>query len=310
MIDRIASLYDRLHHGVAPAMATPLEENGYQVQMGVVSQLVEFLIDRGVSGLFVGGTTGEGILLDIEQRKVLHKEAVQAAMGRVPTLVHIGASTTRESVSLAVHAAEVEADALVAVTPYFYPVHDRALLEHYQAITEAVPHLPLFAYDIPHMAVNTVGPDLVKELATRLGSFAGIKTSQRDAQVVRSLIEAMPPKRLVLAGNERLAIGLLGLGADGLISGLSTAIPEPFVGLTRAFKEGDFDTAREYHQVINQLLDLIPSGSRIGAIKSLLVQRGINVGPPVPPRPSPPHGWAGWMAFKEILESKLDSVRP
>jgi dihydrodipicolinate synthase/N-acetylneuraminate lyase len=90
----------------------------------------------------------------------------------------------------------------------------------------------------------------------------------------------------VLAGNERIALGSLAMGAGGLISGLSTAIPEPFVSLTEAFVAGDWEQARAEQQRINRLLDRMPAGARIGAIKEILQQRGIEMGPPVPPRPA------------------------
>ena len=81
---------------------------------------------------------------------------VDVAQRRVPILVHVGSATTRESIRLAENAASIGADAIVAVTPYFYPASDAALLDYYAAIANAAPEIPLFAYSIPHMAVNTV----------------------------------------------------------------------------------------------------------------------------------------------------------
>jgi dihydrodipicolinate synthase/N-acetylneuraminate lyase len=113
-----------------------------------------------------------------------------------------------------------------------------------------------------------------------------VKTSHSDAQHIRSLIDAAPDEAIVLAGNERIALGSLALGADGLISGLSTAIPEPFVAMTRAFAAGDLAEAQKQQRIINQLLDWLPGGARIGAIKQILVERGIAAGRPMPPRPA------------------------
>ncbi len=100
-------------------------------------------------------------------------------------------------------------------------------------------------------------------------------------QVVRQLIDALPRDRILLAGNESAALGSLALGADGLISGLSTAIPEPFVAMTRAFAAGNIDDAREWQRCVNRLLGVL-GGLRIGGIKAILQQRGVPVGPPVP----------------------------
>jgi dihydrodipicolinate synthase/N-acetylneuraminate lyase len=111
--------------------------------------------------------------------------------------------------------------------------------------------------------------------------LAGLKSSRVDVQMVRQLIDALPGDRILLAGNESAALGSLALGADGLISGLSTAIPEPFVAMTRAFAAGGIDEAREWQRCINRLLGLL-GGARLGGIKAILEQRGVPVGPPVP----------------------------
>ncbi len=278
---RIAALKASLAGGVAPAMATPLLPGSHTVNTAVVGPLVEFLLARGVKGLFVGGTTGEGTQLDDDQRRALHEAAVAAAGGRVPVLLHVGAQRTEAAVALARHAAALRPAALVAMTPTFYGVSDDALARYFHAIAAAAPDVPLFLYDIPQFAVNGIGPALLARLAGEMPSLAGLKTSRVDIQIVRQLIDALPRERILLAGNESAALASLALGADGLISGLSTAIPEPFVALTRAAAAGQLDEAREWQRCINRLLGVL-GGARIGGIKAILVQRGIPVGPPVP----------------------------
>lgn len=300
--DRVRQLVDRIAFGVTPAMATPLTAAGLQVNLPSVDALVDFLIDAGVKGLFVGGTTGEGILLETSERQRLHEQAMKAIGGRVPALIHVGANTTAESVALATHAYSIGAEAIVAVTPTFYPMPDSALADYFGELAAAAPGTPLLAYDIPHMAVNGISPALMQRLAADLPAFAGIKTSNQDAQAIRRLVDAVPAGRIVLAGNERIALGSLALGAAGLISGLSTAVPEPFVRLTQAFFDGDVALAQDQQKRINAMLDLIPAGVRIGALKSLLDQRGINAGPPVPPRPAlSADRWPAWPDFAALM---------
>jgi dihydrodipicolinate synthase/N-acetylneuraminate lyase len=229
----------------------------------------------------VGGTTGEGTQLDPDQRRALHEAAVAAAAGRVPVLLHVGAQRTDVAVALAQHARSLHPAAIVAMTPTFYSLSDDALARYYHAIAEAAPDVPLFLYDIPQFAINGIGPALLARLARELPSLAGMKSSRVDIQFVRQLIDAMPRERILLAGNESAALGSLALGADGLISGLSTAIPEPFVALTRAAAAGDLPAAREWQRCINRLLALL-AGARLGGIKAILNQRGIEVGPPTP----------------------------
>ncbi len=279
--ERISELKAKLRGGVSPAMATPLVAGTHTVNTAVVPQLVDFLIDAGVKGLFVGGTTGEGTQLDDDQRRALHEAAVAAAVGRVPVLLHVGAQRTEAAVALARHAVGLRPAALVAMTPTFYGMSDDALARYFQAIAAAAPDTPLFLYDIPQFAVNGISPALLARLAGEMPLLAGLKTSRVDIQIVRQLIDALPPNLILLAGNESAALGSLALGADGLISGLSTAIPEPFVALTRAVAAGNLDEARAWQRCINRLLGVL-GGARIGGIKAILVQRGIPVGPPVP----------------------------
>lgn len=279
--DRISKLKANLRDGVSPAMATPLIPGTHTVNVAAVPALVDFLAGKGVKGLFIGGTTGEGILLDDDQRRALHEAAAGAARGRVSVLLHVGAQRTETAIALARHAAELRPDAVVAMTPTFYGMSDAALARYFHAIADAVPDIPLFLYDIPQFAVNGISPSLLSTLAAEMPSLAGLKSSRGDVQVVRQLIDVLPRDRILLAGNESAALGALALGADGLISGLSTAIPEPFVALTRTFAAGAIDEAREWQRCINRLLGVL-AGVRIGGIKAILNQRGVEVGPPTP----------------------------
>lgn len=279
-------------------MATPLHEDGYRVNTAVLPALVNFLIDKGVKGLFVGGTTGEGILLSAAERQRLHEGAMTAVNGRVPVLLHVGANTTATAVALTQHAVHLGADAIVAVPPTFFGMDEDSLTAYFQAIAAAAPETPLLLYDIPHLAINGISPALLTRLSREIPSLAGVKTSRPDAQMIRQLLDAAPERLIMLAGNERIALGSLAMGADGLISGLSTAVPEPFVALSRAVGEGDLAAARQAHQTINRLLDLMPP-QRIGGIKTILAERGIPVGTAVPPRPMPQGGI--WPRMKELL---------
>jgi dihydrodipicolinate synthase/N-acetylneuraminate lyase len=287
MHEKITALHGRLAGGVLPAMATPLHEDGYNVATEVVHDLVDFLIGAQVSGLFVGGTTGEGLMLALRERMSVHESAVMAAAGRVPVLLHVGANTTAEATALARHAASLQADAIVVITPTFYAMPDDALQAYFEDVAASAPELPLLIYDIPQMAINGVTPELLGRLAASTASFAGLKCSRLDAQVIRRLIDASPPNVALYAGNEAIALGSLALGAHALISGLATAVPEPFVALTASFSRGNVAAAQEEQRRINRLLALLPAAARLGAIKRILEQRGIAAGPCVPPRPTP-----------------------
>ena len=296
--EKIALLKGTLRGGVVPAMATPLLAEGAAtdapvVNTAVLPDLINFLLEAGACGLFVGGTTGEGLLLDVAERMRLHEAAVSVANGRVPVLLHTGTNRLESTLSLSRHAVDIGADAIVVIAPYFFAMHEDALLDYFKTVAASTPDMPLLIYDIPQLAVNGISPGLLRRLAQEIPSFAGVKSSRPDAQIVRQLIDAAAESLVVLVGNEAVALGLLALGADGLISGLSTAVPEPFIALTKAFFRGDIAEAQRQHQRINELLVQLPKGARIGAIKQILTARGIAMGTAVPPRPMPDYDvWA------------------
>lgn len=301
MQTQLQTLTTRLSGHVAPAMATPLTPDGYHLNADVIPKLADFLIERGVGGLFVGGTTGEGILLNDTDRRQLHELSIVAAAGRVPVLVHVGTNDTRSAIALAEHAAKIGADAIVAVTPTFYGVSDDALFIYFAAIATAAPETPFFVYDIPQMAINGVSPALAERLAAHIPTLAGVKCSRTDMQAIRRLIDAVPDNVLILAGNEPIMLGSLALGAHGAISGLATAIPEPFVALLAAFEGGEWQEAQRQQRLINRLLTQMASGPRIGSIKAILQARGVSVNRPMPPRL--PGSAELWDALQTILEN-------
>ncbi len=298
--EQMARLKTALHWGATPAMATPLRPDG-TLNSAEIAPLVDFLVDKGAAGLFVGGTTGEGVLLTTAERQRLHAETVAAAAGRVPVILHIGALRTDESMRLMQHAAEIGADAAAAVTPFFYRLDDEALFDFYAALAETSAELPLFTYDIPQYAGNGISPTLMERLYAAYPSVAGVKTSRHDAPGVRKLVRVTPDSRMVLVGSEQLALGLLALGVDGLISGIATAVPEPFVALCQAFADGDMAAARQAQTQVDGLLAITGSRARMGVIKAILTARGIDVGsavaPLLPPESDP------WPAVQTVLAS-------
>ncbi len=283
--EQITDLKNRLSYGISPALATPL--SGYEVKTDVAVDLATWLIEKGSKGLFIGGTTGEGITLDHDQRKRLHAAAIPACKqaGGV-AMVHAGTNTLRDTLDLTTHAAENGADIVSILPGYFYGLADDAIFDYVAAVASAIPETGLMFYDIPHMAINGASPALTKRMCSEIPNFVGIKCSQGNAANVASLIEALDGVRFILTGNEKLASGLQMLGAAGMITGLSTAIPEPFIDLGAAIKAGDVAAAQKAQRQINRILALTPDGKRIAFIKKIATERGFPVGDPLPPRPS------------------------
>lgn len=128
--------------GVIVPPITPFDGRG-QISIGSIERLVDFLVERGIHGLFPGGTTGEGPLLTIPERRTLAEAFVEAANGRIPVIVHTGAINIVDTLELTRHAKAVGAQAAAIIPPYFYRHSDEALLRHFERIATEVPDFPI-----------------------------------------------------------------------------------------------------------------------------------------------------------------------
>src|SRR5215207_4863058 len=142
------SIAPLLLRGVYVPLVTPFARSG-DLDEVALQRLVDYSIDAGVHGLFVGGTTGEFPLLSTTERQQIAQIVVTRAAGRLPVVVQSGAPSTREAIALSQHAQGVGASAVAVVAPYFFPLSEEALVEHYVAVCAAVPEFPVLLYNIP-----------------------------------------------------------------------------------------------------------------------------------------------------------------
>lgn len=264
--------------GIIVAMITPLNDGGKEVDFGALRKYCEFLIAKGVQGLFVCGTTGEGPLLSIHERQSIAEVVVDQIKGRVKVIVQTGAITTEDTLQLTKHAQQIGADAAGIVLPYFYYFDENALLEHFISISQAVPNYPLFIYNIPQCAGNNLTPRLLTKLLERVDNIAGLKTSNPDLFQLQDFLQLLGEKYSIFVGCDRLGLAGLTMGAQGIVSGNASTFPEPFINLYRAFEKGDINTAREHQVFIDKLARVLKDGRYPAFFKSALELRAIKAG--------------------------------
>ena len=265
--------------GVFPAMVTPFREEDLQIDLGVLDQLCDFLIDRGVGGIFALGSTGEAVLLSMDERRHAAERVLAHVSGRAPVIVNCGHVTTRGTIELAQHAAAAGADAVAAVFPFYYAISAEAAMDHFRAVAHAVPDTPLFAYYYG----RALQPEQTQMLRKSAPNVVGLKNAVGDYGVLLGHVELLGEDFCILEGSEHLAFGALTLGADGLVSGIGSAFPEPFVKLCRLVQAGDYEEARKTQGLILKLAQLFYGSNPWGRIKKSLQLRGIDVGPPRAP---------------------------
>lgn len=274
--------------GIITAAVTPLSADGHALaKRESFERYYRFLLDRKINGLFVCGTTGEGMLLTLDERRAVAELAVDVVAGEIPVLVHVGCNSTAESVELARHAASIRADAIGAITPYFYTYDPLAQAQHFKAIANAVPGLPVFLYYLPSYAHNDLSPDLLAELRRACPNIIGLKHSDADQVRLQEYRQAGGKDFILLSGDDSVALAALALGADGCVTGKSSTFPEMMVAIYQAFRNGDLPQARLLQSNLNRLLGgLLDIGEGIGLayFKAALRYRGIDVGGTRPPQ--------------------------
>jgi dihydrodipicolinate synthase/N-acetylneuraminate lyase len=268
--------------GIITAALTPLTQDGEALaEMGIFEKYYRFLLDRRINGLFVCGTTGEGMVLTLPERKAVAERAVRIVAGEVPVLVHVGCNSTVESIEMARHAAAAGASGAAVITPYFYSYDQPAIGRHFRAIANAVPDLPIFLYYLPSYTHNDLSPSLVAELRAECPNITGLKHSDSDQVRLQEYRQVVDDDFTLLSGDDSVALAALSLGADGCVTGKSSTFPEMLVAIYRSFEAGDVKRARMLQSNLNRLLGgLLDIGQGIGLayFKAALRYRGMDVG--------------------------------
>ena len=267
--------------GVFPAMITPIREDG-SVDTGAVAPLVEYFIQAGVSGLYVCGTTGETPLLTRERKEAMLGAVCEAVAGRLPVMVHVGTLPMEECLAFAKRAQELGARFLSAIPPYYFPFGSREMLNYYRALLDVMEEdCALFLYNIPAFARNSIPVEVVRALCEDR-RFAGIKDSEGNIQLTQSYLEVLEAPRRVFIGSDDLIERAFTLGAAGSISGNANVLPELFVRLYRAKRNGRDDVVVRCQELVNQLAEATHYGN-IPLLKAGLAWRGVPVGRALPP---------------------------
>lgn len=287
--------------GVIPAVLTPFNPDG-EVAVEKLQRYVDWLIQRGVHGLFPCGTNGEGPAMTPDQRRQVAEAVVEAAAGRVPVVVMTGAVSTAETIALTRHAQRIGAAGAAVVTPWYFPLDEAALEAHFAAVAEAVPDFELYLYNIPGNAGNTISPALAARLAQRYPWIRGVKDSSKGLESLNAFIWALPG-RPVLAGSDALFLDGLLAGARGVVSAVADCFPEVVVATYDAYAAGQLAEAHRLQEKMIRLRQALKMGPYIHPYKLALSWRGVDVGGMRPPlRSATPDEARAIRAALEALE--------
>jgi len=253
--------------GVLAASVTPLTNSGDRLDEKATVPLVDFLSAAGLDGLLAMGTTGEGVLLDTAERKRVTELFVQSAQRRLKVIVHAGAQTTRATVEIAAHAATNGADAVAVISPPYFPLDPRAIVDHFVAAARACAPLPFYIYEFAARSGYSVPVEAIAEIRDRCPNLIGLKVSDVPWERFEPyLIEGLS----IFVGPETLIDRGMARGAVGAVSAIASALPELVI---EAVRTGTPEASARCGEV----RDAIQRFPLHSALKTLLGWRGVPI---------------------------------
>jgi 4-hydroxy-tetrahydrodipicolinate synthase len=258
--------------GTGTALVTPFRRDG-SLDEPTLRALIKRQIDAGIDFLVPCGTTGESPTLTREEHLRVVEIAVEQAKGRTPVLAGAGGYNTAEVIALARELAEIGADGILSVTPYYNKPTQEGLFQHYRAIAEAI-SMPIVVYSVQGRTGVNVEPATVGRLAA-IENIVGIKEASGNIAQMAAILNTVPGDFIVLSGDDAITLPLIALGGRGVISVVSNEVPAEMARLTRLALSGDFVAAREIHRRVHPLMEVNFVESNPLPVKAAMAQMGL-----------------------------------
>ncbi|MEZ8222174.1 4-hydroxy-tetrahydrodipicolinate synthase [Candidatus Fervidibacteria bacterium JGI MDM2 JNZ-1-D12] len=263
--------------GIIPPLVTPFDENDEVDEQGLRTE-VRFMLNAGVHGLAVCGSTGEGHTLSPDETHRISKIACQEVNGNMPIIVGIIANSTRQALQHARAVCNLPVAALMVTPPhYLFTPSEKEMLAYFRSIAEET-GLPVLVYNVVPWAY--LSADTLVQLMAETPAVIGVKQSAGDLHALAWLLANLPEGKIVLTAIDDLLYPSFMLGAHGAIAGICTAAPKLSVQLWNAVKSGDHTTALSCHLKLLKLWRVLYAPNFPARVKAALILQGIPVGRP------------------------------
>lgn len=264
------------YKGIFPAFYACYDDNG-DISPERVRDLTEYLIGKGVTGLYVGGSSGECIYQSVAERKLLLENVVAQAKGRIVIIAHVACNNTRDSMELAAHAESLGVDAIAAIPPIYFHLSPEAIAKYWNDISSAAPNTDFVIYNIPQLAGVALSSSLLREMMKN-PQVIGVKNSSMPIQDIEMWRDE---GALVFNGpDEQLLSGLVA-GAAGGIGGTYGVMPELYLKIFRLVQQNKIAEAREIQDECCHIIYKMCScrGNMYAVIKEIIrLNGGANAG--------------------------------
>lgn len=275
-------------------MITPFDSEG-NVNYGVAEKLAAHLADNGSDGLVICGTTGESPTLTWAEEYELFQVVRSAVSGKAKVMAGTGSNSTREAISATQKAEALGLDGSLQVVPYYNRPPQEGLYQHFRAIAEACPDIPIMLYNIPGRTGQNLQPETVVRLA-QISNITAIKEASGSLDQASEIRRLAPSEFAIYAGDDTLTLPLLSIGGQGVVSVASHLVGPPIQQMIRAFEAGQNQTAIDIHLKLQPLFKSLFLMTNPIPIKVALRHLGWDVGGVRPPLCPPSDDLASTLA--------------
>ena len=259
------------YQGIIPAFYACYDAEG-KINPEGVRALTRWFVEKGVKGLYVGGSSGECIYQSKEERKVVLENVMAEAKGKLTIIAHVACNNTADSQELAAHAESLGVDAIASIPPIYFHLPPYAIAKYWNDISAAAPNTDFIIYNIPQLAGVALNVPLLKEMLKNPRCI-GVKNSSMPTQDIQMWRDE---GAIVFNGPDEQLISGLVMGATGGIGGTYGAMPELYIKLYECVKSGDLATALEIQNDCCRIIYKLCSGhgNMYGMIKEVLRKMG------------------------------------
>ena len=264
------------YQGIFPAFYACYDKEG-QVSPQAVRALAKYLLDKGVKGLYVGGSSGECIYQSVNERKITLENVMAEVGGKMTIIAHVACNNTADSCELAAHAESLGVDAIAAIPPIYFHLPPKAIAKYWNDISNAAPNTDFVIYNIPQLAGVALSVPLLQEMLKN-PRVIGVKNSSMPVQDIQMWKDE---GAIVFNGPDEQLLSGLAAGAVGGIGGTYAAMPELYMEIARCFQAGEMEKGREVQNECCRIIYKMCStqGNMYATIKEIIrLQGGPDVG--------------------------------
>lgn len=266
------------YRGIIPAFYACYKEDG-GVSPKRTKEFTQYLIDKGVKGLYVNGSSGECIYQSKEERKVILENVMEVAKGKITVIAHVACNNTADSKELAAHAEQLGVDAIASIPPIYFHLPDYSIAEYWNDISASAPDTDFIIYNIPQLAGVALSMSLYKEMLKN-PKVIGVKNSSMSVQDIQMFKDVKGEDSVVFNGPDEQLVSGLAMGADGGIGGTYAVMPELYLKIMALVNEGKISQAREIQNIADRIIYEMCAchGNLYAVMKEILKDGGLQLG--------------------------------